>query len=125
MKFRCECGNIIADHGPAHYKAEFISDQDNDDLMEEIEVNIKKMITALNDGEKLKEWRENFFGEEYPQNDTPEELLNWIIAALFAIYSRTMYQCEECGRLYIYDQNDKLNCYKPETESEPRNILSS
>jgi len=37
--------------------------------------------------------------------------------------SRKLYECDECGRLYIYDQNGGLNCFLPEDESH--NILAS
>jgi len=37
-----------------------------------------------------------------------------------------MYQCRECGRLYIYNRDGKeLNCFVPESERTSREVLRS
>lgn len=37
---------------------------------------------------------------------------------------RILYQCNECGRLYMNDRHGVLHCFLPADETVPRSLLS-
>jgi hypothetical protein len=49
----------------------------------------------------------------------------WLARTIVSRSARLMYQCRECGRLYIDDLQGKLHCYLPESEQTAREILRS
>ena len=48
MKISCECGYVIYDQTDfISYKARFTADQDDNDLLDKIEAQIKKLVTSI------------------------------------------------------------------------------
>lgn len=94
---KCHCGNIIHDSTDyISYKGSIIPDQDENDYFDGIEKIIK--------------------------SDNPDK--NSLVCDFLCEFSdKTIYQCTECGRLYIED-NNKLFCFKPENHNNTK-ILNS
>lgn len=94
---RCKCGHIIHDSTDyIGYKGHIIPDQDEGDYFDRVEEIIK--------------------------SDNPDK--NSLMRDfLCAINDRIIYQCTECGRLYI-EENNKLFCFKPENHDN-KSILKS
>ncbi|WP_106401705.1 hypothetical protein [Actinocorallia populi] len=40
-------------------------------------------------------------------------------------WSRPMWQCQECGSLYIDDREGNVHCFRPASADAPRDLLSS
>lgn len=40
-------------------------------------------------------------------------------------HARLMWQCRECGRLYVDDQRHELQCYVPASDDTGREVLRS
>lgn len=96
-KIRCYCDNIISDSTDyIRYKGYIIADQDENDYFDSIEKIIK--------------------------SDNPDK--NSLMCDFLCDFdTKTIYQCTECGRLYI-EENNKLFCFKPENHSNTK-ILNS
>ena len=97
---RCHCGYIIHDSTDyISYKGSIIPDQDEIDYFDRIEEIIK--------------------------SDNPDKN-SLMCDFLCEFVTKTIYQCTECGRLYIEDNinNNKLFCFKPENHSNTK-ILNS
>lgn len=100
MKFLCKCGYILHDSTDCiSYKGIIIADQDWDDFYDRIEEAIK---SKEEDKEKVMEafW-----------HDTLD-------------VGNTIYQCPECGSIFISGEGRKLHSFKP-NHPVPLNLLNS
>ncbi len=61
-------------------------------------------------------WNEN-------SGPSPKEKEAACMALRINVNERRMYQCADCGRIYINDQNNELHVFKPETEETCKVIL--
>ncbi|HWL08108.1 MAG TPA: hypothetical protein VNQ76_06885 [Planctomicrobium sp.] len=103
MKFDCHCGDRIADHSDdLPHKAHLIPDQNWNALWDRIDDEILP---------KLEKGRQNL------------ETTAMQLRILFGDAIRAMYQCRECGRLYINDEHGKLHCYVPQDDAASCTIL--
>ena len=94
MWFECKCGQRIKDISDAHsYKAHYISDKDWFPFWGAIDDSIE------NSGASVKEKEAACMKLRMEKVD------------------RTMYQCFECGRLYLNDENNQLISFLPEDKS--------
>ncbi len=121
-KFKCYCGNIIRDQTDnVPYKAEYFAD-------ENYEANDGKLVTFLAHlVEATEKGEQAVFRRQFPN---PEELdisafISDNIASFQGRFGRFLYECEECGRLWVqYDRRRNLyTSYMPETEI--RGVLRS
>ena len=104
MKIGCFCGEQIVDQTDfLPSKAHFIPDIDWFSVMDEMEEVIEKVAAG---------------------QVTKEQALNLIHDPLLT-FSRQIWQCRHCGRIYIdpSDGSRRLECYKPQTESGDRRVL--
>jgi hypothetical protein len=105
MKIDCHCGAIIIDQTDyLPHKGHLIPDQEWFAIYDAID---EKVIAPLVGGRLDKETayrRACFF---------------------ISNSARLMYQCRECGRLYIDDGQAKLQCYLPADGGTAREILRS
>ena len=101
MWFECKCGQVIKDISDAHYyKACYISDKNWFPFWDAIDEAIEKSGATPQDKEKAcMELRKK------------------------RIY-KTMYQCFNCGRLYINDKNNELVCFSPEDVNTDKELLN-
>ncbi len=105
MKIGCGCGAVIVDQTDfVPHKASFIPDQDLFSVFESIE---KEIVYRLATGELSKD-------DAY-----------WKLRVIINKASRLMYQCRECGRLYLDDRAGTLHNYLPADEGTHREILRS
>ena len=95
----CRCGHRIHDSTDyLPYKGHIISDRDFFDFLEMAE-------NAIKSGEKDK-----------------EKLIDEIYD--FAFMGKVIYQCSECGSLYIQDEKGNLNFFSAEAKSS-KNLMKS
>ncbi len=101
MRFGCKCGNIIRDTTDfLSYKADILASQDEEDFCEGME----SLVT--------------------------DESLSKVVCMnkLMSLYThyamRSIYQCSECGRLYVEDPEGKLHCFVPEEHTNKELLIS-
>ena len=101
MHFYCSCGNRISDITDfLSFKASFLADQDEDDYFGQVEQAVQD---GLPDG----------------------SLLDVLAIQLPSRYlCRSMYQCPQCGNLFLEDTSGKLHEFVPKT-SEAQGLLRS
>jgi hypothetical protein len=105
MKIGCSCGASIVDQTDyLPHKGHLIPDQEWFAVFDAIDADI---IDALASG-------------QLPQSDAYRLAREIILRA-----SRLMYQCRNCGRLFIDDIQRNLQSYVPATEETSREILRS
>lgn len=87
MWIQCACGNVIKDVTDSiSYKARYISDQDWFDVLDRIDSAIKS--------------------DESNKDHLCQEISTFIMGK-----AKDIYQCTECGRIYIDDKNRNLKEY--------------
>ncbi|WP_437185301.1 hypothetical protein SH668x_002402 [Planctomicrobium sp. SH668] len=103
MKIQCDCGEFIYDSTDGlPGKARLIPDREWLGLIDRIE---EEVLGALS------EKRQSF-----------EAAAMALRECLFDV-SRTMYQCQSCGTMFVNDRNGKLHSYSSNPGSSP-SILS-
>jgi hypothetical protein len=93
MKIHCDCGNIISDSTDnIKYKGRMIPDKNWDDFWDSIDFAIEKSGPSEKEKETacMQLRKQNIF--------------------------RTMWECTNCGKLFIDDQNYKLKTYSPDSK---------
>lgn len=101
MHFLCSCGNRIHDTTDyLSYKASLLADQDKFDLSDEIERYVAD-----------------------PALD-PDACMNRIMHATVEYTWRHLYQCRQCGRIFIEDSSGELHSFAPEGTAD-RRLLNS
>lgn len=104
MKILCECGGIIVDQTDyLPNKGYIISDQDWFDFMDAIDNAIEKSGPT--------------------QAEKERACMN--IQSLAIRLTKTIYQCNECGRLYISNNDGELETYNNSEDKEEYNLLES
>ncbi len=124
-KLKCLCGHIIVDQSfDLPYKAQFFSDEDYAASYEKFIAFCTNFIQAREEG-RQEEFIADHFGEGYPTNWDISEIIDLMLGGMRAVFGHTMYECEQCGRLWIQPdpEKDHYVCYLPETET--RGVLRS
>jgi hypothetical protein len=104
MKIGCTCGSTISDQTDfLSYKAHFIADQDWYDV-----------VDAAEGSELAVTYR----------NDQPSGTSSMARHRLWR-WSREMWQCKACGRLYVEDHDYAIQGFTPDEASPPHNLLRS
>ena len=89
MKIKCNCGNTILDITDAlRYKAHYIPEVNWDEIMEKIECYIK-------------------------EGNQDKEKLCWDMRKTIIEKTRLIYQCNNCGKVYIEDEKRNLIEFNP------------
>ena len=121
MKFRCTCDKVIRDQTDSlTYKAHYISDQDWHDSYELISEKILEFMKAIDQG-KEKEWIAEFYNTKDTDWPSRKTVIEDIQTNFRMELEKTIYQCEDCGRLYIetegsdYFQKFKLDEHENKT----------
>jgi hypothetical protein len=105
VKIGCHCGASVVDQTDyLPHKGHLIPDQEWFTTYDAID---DQVIDPVADGRLSKE-------EAY-------HLARCIISR----FARLMWQCRECGRLYIDGLDGQLRCFTPESEQADREILRS
>ncbi|QBD79419.1 hypothetical protein EPA93_26900 [Ktedonosporobacter rubrisoli] len=122
-KIFCKCGHMIVDQTDnLPYKASVIADQDEELLYDDFFPFIEGLFEAKEHG-LLAEYLEEQFGSGYPNDLKIRSIIS--DAFPYALHSRRLYECEQCGRLWIqvHPQKDIFTSYLP--ESSERHVLRS
>lgn len=102
MHFYCTCGYRISDTSDfLSFKASVLSNQDEEDYVDGIEVLVKE--ESLCPGEQ---WERIFM----------EKMLRCL--------RRNLYQCPHCGRLHVEDLSGELHTFAPEGTVNKRLLTS-
>ena len=105
MWFDCRCGNTIKDTTDClRQKGHLTPDQDLYLVWDEMDDQVIDRVAS----------------KELAQNDA-----YMLSRSLMAAPTRRMYQCFECGRLYIDGLDGELHCFLPESETTDKGILRS
>jgi hypothetical protein len=103
MKVICYCGLELIDSSDHHpHKAWMIPDQLWNGIFDGLD---EEVLTLLESG-------------QIRESDASMQARRLIYDA-----ARVLYQCSECGRLYVNDQHGKLHCFLPEDDSVPNHLL--
>jgi len=121
-KLRCLCGNIIRDQTDyLSYKAEYFADEDTDAVYEGLVTFLARLVEATEKGEQAA-FRREFLN---PEDLDISDFISDNIVSFQGRFGRFLYECEQCGRLWLqYDRRRNLyTSYTPETEI--RGVLRS
>jgi len=129
MKMLCSCGHVIRDQTDGlSYKAELYPDTDAEALWDGVVSVATSLLKALHGGERVG-WIKEHFLPGYPADVSDAGMLYDAITGVAAGVQRVMYQCEQCGRLYVQTSSntntfvvfvpespDARNCLRGETD---------
>ncbi len=105
MKIGCYCGSTVYDQTDyLSNKGHIISDQDLFNLFDFLD---EEVVDKLSNKEISRE-------EAYIK-----------IRSIFTGTKRLSWQCQDCGRLYIDSDSNKLECYVPFDSETEKSILKS
>jgi hypothetical protein len=97
---RCICGNDIADNRENNrYKADLIADEDSK-IWTHLAESLAGFMKAVSAGGRLS-WLKETFSSGYPKNLTDLEVIYDTISGVTTECSRTVYECDKCGRLWV------------------------
>src|ERR1700737_3712388 len=100
-KLLCLCGHVIVDQTDSlPYKAHFIADEDEENFFQLSVSAMEKIVTAWKQG-KLSELFGDKFVEVYSKDSGLGDFFNDVLAAGYFESSRVLYECEQCGRIWI------------------------
>ena len=101
MKIECACGHLIHDNSDrlAH-KAHFVPDQSWNDLCDGLDALIEKGGRRSDEAAMA-----------------ARRMLTWL--------SRRMWQCGECGRLFVEDGDRELHVFAAEEPARAKAILAA
>ncbi|MDQ2772629.1 MAG: hypothetical protein M3Y54_19260 [Bacteroidota bacterium] len=125
-KLGCECGHIIVDQTEdLPYKADYIPDKLVFSVHEEAIHAIGLFVEAITNNSR-EMWIANFFDADYAAlNLTNEQIISDLSGRFYSAIRRTMYQCENCGRIHIQKRNTNyFSSFLPETD-KANNILDA
>lgn len=103
MKIGCHCGATIIDSMDCiSHKAHLTPDQSVFEVMDGIDSEVIDPVSS---------------------NDLAPEKAYMVSRRIIACPTRLMWQCTECGRLYINGLDGELHCFVPESDRTDRRIL--
>ncbi|WP_224995121.1 hypothetical protein, partial [Cesiribacter sp. SM1] len=124
-KLRCKCDHVISDTTDnLPYKADLIPDQSFYTSLDRIEESIDSLIEATKRNERIM-WIKNHFSEQYPKDLTDTQMIYDIITSKLFDLNKKVYQCENCGRIWIQKgHSDRFVSFTPEND-EWKDILTA
>ncbi len=124
-KMRCKCGYVIIDQTDSlPYKAYFLPDQDVDDALYAPIGNVAGFIEARERGDE-----EGFLQKQgiKKMGASPEQTLESSLDRLIldprSVFQREMYECENCGRIWLEARSSGNEWVSYLPESSKRGIL--
>lgn len=124
-KLKCRCGHIIVDQTDnLTYKADILPDQSFDRFLDSIDLIIKEFLNAEKNNDR-QEWIKRNFNADYPDNLNDSQMLGDLVTNRYTNLFKKIYQCENCGRLFIQERNgeNKFISFHPD-KSDWKDILS-
>jgi hypothetical protein len=131
----CICGHTIDDNTDSlPYKASFIPDEDNQLPYRLLAKSVVGLLNAREQGTQREyldafltrlgwvrplQWIENLLDEE----DLEKILDGMVFTVWMGLYERTLYECDDCGRLWVEVDDQHYASYLP--EGDERSVLQS
>ena len=123
MKFLCDCDTVIRDQTDyLPYKARFIADQDFEDLNQLLCAQVEQVVARV---------QQATAGDADAAQAEVEAAIKQardaVYDATFKYAARKMYQCPNCGRLYLEDNSGdlQLQVFVPADDEVPKTMLRS
>jgi hypothetical protein len=124
-KLLCLCGYVIVDQTDSlPYKAYFITDEDEESFSQSTVDTIEKFVIAWKQG-TLSELFGDKFVEVHLKEGEVGDYINDVIAGSYVEHSRIIYECKQCGRIWLQSRNKDEQFFPYFPEKEERGILSS
>lgn len=122
-KLDCRCGHVIVDQTDSlPYKASLLRDEVENAFWEEVNHELKPLMTAAESGDKAV--IDGAFGEFAPWVNATNELESRI-SSLHIHRTSDVYECTNCGRLWVQKgASNQFVSYVPE-EGNYQAILSA
>ncbi|ABA74030.1 hypothetical protein JKA62_26195 [Pseudomonas sp. B7] len=122
-KLGCRCGHVIVDQTDSlPYKASLLRDEVEDAFWEEVNQELKPLMTAAESGDKAV--IDGAFGEFAPWVNATDELISRL-SSLHIHRTLDVYECTNCGRLWVQKgAGNQFVSYVPE-EGGYQAILSA
>jgi predicted RNA-binding Zn ribbon-like protein len=126
VKLLCPCGYVISDTTDfLPYKASLMPDQDQEAFWDSLSSGLAELMAATR-ADRREEWlRQNMSGAPLDADD--DSLVFHFATSLNHRYTRTVYQCERCGRLFLDDPANKSRVvsFVPDDAAAARGVLAS
>ncbi|WGM37815.1 hypothetical protein [Caulobacter sp. NIBR1757] len=121
MKFSCDCNFVVRDQrNRLPYKATYLSDKAGERVGDWLLSELDSYVAAVRSG-AIREWLEQRgLGDEFWLGQTDGVRINDLILSKAEAQSRTAYECEACGRLWLEDEHQRQFSYRPAND-EPNN----
>ncbi|MBT1701910.1 hypothetical protein [Chryseosolibacter indicus] len=105
-KLQCKCGFVIHDYQvDIPYKGAIIPNGPFFDFFDKVQEGIESFVEATKQGRR-KEWiEERLSGSTYSTDITDKQLMGEIFGQYYFDLRRLIYQCENCGRIWIQQNN--------------------
>jgi len=118
-KFGCTCGHAISDViEPNEVTGQVLSNRCYDAYFDQVSDWIEEFIVYREAGD-LEPWLMKRFGEKYPRSLPISSIIHDILTGRFIELTLAMYECDECGRLWIQEEPGK-NVYHGYSPDEPK-----
>ena len=125
VKFCCTCGHVIRDQTDRlPYKARLIPDEDEDADFSSLAGVLEAFIMAREAG-KQEEFLGSSFGETYPQELDLQSIIYDLLTNKMLLSTRSIYECENCGRIFIEKRHEEARLVSYVPEGESRGVLQS
>lgn len=133
--FRCNCGHDIVDQTDfLPYKARILKDEDTEKPLDQLADILLQHLEERQQGREVEFlrqfWRSDGWtekGAEFYAQKLAGKPLSTVFSNLMAPfwnnYQRIIYECEECGRLWVQTDKNGFVPYRPETDT--RHVLWS
>lgn len=123
MRIRCMCGNSITDQTDyLPYKAWFLPDEDTDLAVDYVMTDVQAFIEARERGDEDAYWQANGL-PHWRQHTLADKLRNYVVATPNLHLGRAMYECDECGRIWMEARPGSPDLVSYQPESASRGIL--
>ena len=123
---RCTCGHLIIDQtDDLPYKGEVFPDRGRERLWDAVASDVEEVVALAGPKERA-EWVRKRFGLAHPADLSVAEIVTDCIHARRLGVSRTAFECQECGTLWIQTSptSQRFQGYSPH-EGNARGILDS
>jgi hypothetical protein len=124
-KLLCLCGHTIVDQTDfLPYKAYFIADEDNEDCFQTAVKAIEKFVLERERG-KLGISYGDKFAEAFSKDSEVGDFINYVLTTEYFTSHRHMYECENCGRIWLQARDKGGDYFSYYPEREEKGILRS
>ena len=100
-KLSCTCGHLIIDQSDSlPHKGWILKDTDHDTVYNSIADECEMFVNAVVDG-KRDAWLQQYFRGANTRDASHSDVFFHFVSALLRKHLREMFECSECGRLWV------------------------